>query len=108
VAWAKGLFGKLVSGSKPEPDANARADANDEVMAALRAIDGRLTLFDQRVGKMEHDLSTRPTGEQMHKMELQLTRMDGRIDGLDRTANATNASVNRMEEFLYNIAGGKR
>ena len=107
MAWAKGMFGKLTSASKPEPQPAANTDGNGEVMAALHAIEHQLDTFDRRIGKIENDLASRPTSEQMHKLELALTRMDGRIDGLDRTANATNASVNRMEEFLYNIAGGR-
>lgn len=107
IAWARGMFSKLTSGGKLDAAPAGKPDSNGEVMTSLRSIEHQLDTFDRRIGRIEHDLESRPTSAQMHKLELALTRMDGRIDGLDRTANATNASVNRMEDFLYKIGGGK-
>lgn len=103
VARTKGWIGL---GTQPK-DKDQKSEANGEIMTELRLINTRLGKFDERLGKVEQDLSTRPTHKDMHQLEVSLARMDERMGGLDRTTTATNASVIRIEEFLYQIASGK-
>ncbi|WP_417423583.1 hypothetical protein [Hoeflea sp.] len=101
LAKAKGWlgFGTPPKGNEP------KAGTDGDVMTELRAINARLGTFDERIKEVEHDLQSRPTRQDMHKLETGFARMDERMIALNGTTNATGAAVSRIENFLISLSG---
>lgn len=70
----------------------------------LHKLTGRVSAIDQRISQVERDIQHLPTREEMHGLELEMTRMQGRMDGLERTTTATNHAVIRIEDFMYEVS----
>lgn len=66
----------------------------------LSSIDNQLGAIDSRLTSVESDLRNRPTREEIHALEIAVTKIDGRIDGVVSVTNATNHAVNRIEEYM--------
>lgn len=66
----------------------------------LSSINSKLGGIDKRLTDVEHDLKNRPTREEVHNLDISVTKLDGRMDGIERVTNATNHAVNRIEEHL--------
>lgn len=107
MAWAKGLFGKLASGSKPAPESGTKPDGNDEVMAALRQINQQLSSFDRRIDVLERDISARPTSRDIHELEKAIAVMVNTVDHVGAKIGATGEAVTRIEDFLLSLSKGK-
>ena len=99
LARAKGWLGL---GSPPK---NGDPAPHGEVMAELSSINGRLSKVDARVKEIEQDLASRPTREDMHRIELSMARMDEQISALNSNVKATGAGVARIENFLLSLSG---
>jgi hypothetical protein len=107
IAWAKGLFGKLSSGSKSEPVSNGKPDGNDEVVAALREINQQLSSFDRRIDALERDISSRPSDRDFHELEKAIAVMANTIEHFGGKIAATGEAVTRIEDFLLSLSKGK-
>ena len=70
----------------------------------LDAIDKKLSTIEGRLGTVENDVSNRATREEVHRLELSFTRMEGRFDSLSATTQATANAISRIEEFMYAAA----
>jgi len=100
VARAKGWLGFSAQVKSDVP----KADTNDDVMSELRAINGRLGKFDERITELEHDLASRPTREDIHRIEMSMVRLDERMTALTGNVKATGAGVSRIENFLLELS----
>ncbi|MEM7667524.1 MAG: hypothetical protein AAF317_00040 [Pseudomonadota bacterium] len=80
----------------------------DEQMSKLNTtvshLDKTLGTLDRRIAAVETDLKNRPTSDDVHQIETMVARMDERQKSMDRMVGATNASVNRMEQFMIDYA----
>lgn len=76
----------------------------------LSSIDNQLGAIDSRLTSVESDLRNRPTRDEIQALEIAVTKIDGRINGVVGVTNATNHAVNRIEEHMLrgsHIAKGK-
>ncbi|WP_273792392.1 DUF2730 domain-containing protein [Brucella anthropi] len=83
---------------------NKPADRNAEILAEVNA---RQLAFDRRLQAIEDELKHRPDVESIHKIELLLERMtgrldsiDGRFDTFDEKLKPIKAATERMNEVL--------
>jgi uncharacterized protein YlxW (UPF0749 family) len=100
VARAKGWLGL---GSPPKANAHT-SEASGDVMTELRSINARLGKFDERINELEHDLASRPTRQDMHRLEMSLARMDERMSALTSNVKATGEGVLRIENYLLDLS----
>jgi hypothetical protein len=70
----------------------------------LDLINSNLGEIEKRLGNVEHDVTSRATREEVHRLELSFTRMEGRFDGVSATTQATANAVSRIEQFMYDAA----
>lgn len=70
----------------------------------IAAIAENLGAIEKRLGTVEHDVSQRATRDEMHRLELSFTRMEGRFESLSATTQATANAVSRIEEYMYSAA----
>lgn len=101
LARAKGWFGLS---SQPAPK-QTKPEANGDVMSELRSINARLGSFDARIKEVEHDLASRPTRQDVHRIEMSMVRMDERMAALSKTVETTGIGVTRIENILLAISG---
>lgn len=66
----------------------------------LASIDTRLGGIERRVTSVESDLKNRPTRREVHDLDIAVTKLDGRLQGLEKVTNSTNHSVLRIEEHM--------
>ena len=59
---------------------------------------------EARISHVEIDVQHRATREEMHKLELAFTRMEGRFESIDQRTAATAHGVQRIESFMYEAA----
>jgi hypothetical protein len=100
VARAKGWLGL---GSPPKVN-EPKPEAGGDVMTELRSINARLGKFDERINELEHDLASRPTRQDMHRLEMSLARMDERMSAMTSTVKATGEGVLRIENYLLDLS----
>ena len=84
-------------GKQAAPDTARMIDLSTQ----LANVEGRLT-------KVESDLRLLPTREEIHQLQLGATRMDARLEGMDRTAAATQSAVLRIENFMIEASQRER
>lgn len=58
-----------------------------------------------RIAALEGDLKHRPTHREIHDLALSVAKLDGRINGIEKTTMATNGAVGRIEEHLLQSTG---
>ena len=66
----------------------------------LSSIDTKLGVVDRRLTDVEHDLRNRPTRRELHELDIAITKLDGRIDGIEKITTATNHMVWRIEQHF--------
>ncbi|MBV6648083.1 hypothetical protein ABWH89_11120 [Hoeflea alexandrii] len=78
----------------------------DRMISAARVeqIDTKLGTIDRRLKEVEVDLASRPTREDLYRVELTISRMDERQKGMEATAKATGAAVTRIEDFMLSLS----
>jgi hypothetical protein len=78
----------------------------DRMISAARVeqIDSKLGTIDKRLKEVEVDLASRPTREDLYRVELTIGRMDERQKGMETTAKATGAAVTRIEDFMLSLS----
>lgn len=69
----------------------------------LSRIADKVSNIDSRLAEVEHDLENRPTRDEMHQLQLTMTRMGGKIDLLQSITTGTGAAVTRIEDHLLAI-----
>ena len=79
-------------------------DAVDQTQGAVRAL-------DDRVKDVEHDLSSRPTRQEMHELEKSNVRSEEQLKALTIEIKATRETVARIDRHMYDaslrLAGSK-
>lgn len=73
----------------------------------FKGIETRLDTLTSEVGgvkrrltEVERDLEDRPTKADLHQLDLVLVRQDERMKAIENVTKATNAGVQRLEEFM--------
>lgn len=69
----------------------------------------RLSMVEQRLGQTEHHVANMrmalgglPTKEHLHKLELQVSELNGNLQRTAETTLSTSRAVERIETFLMN------
>lgn len=95
----------ISSGSK---DAHKRLDKmEDDRARTADAIVARFQLVENRLTKLESDFEHMPDREQVHRIELGLERLNGRMETLDERLKPVAAVAMRLQEFELEKANGK-
>lgn len=76
----------------------------DEVAQGVSAMASKFDGLEARVTAVERGLGECATRDEVHDLELAMTRLDGRLDTMFATSKATNASVTRIEDFLIRMS----
>ena len=91
----------------------------DRICAGLRAdhekaitsLDAKFTLTidkldkaEDRIARVEHELNHLPSRETVHRMEISLTSLDGKIGQLAEQLKPVASISDRLQEFLLNQA----
>lgn len=71
-----------------------------KVSEKVAAIDDHLSKVDQRLGRVETEISHMPTRKEFHEMDIALTRLDAKISGVETISKSTGHAVGRIEGFL--------
>ena len=61
---------------------------------------GRFSLVEERLLKMEAEMRHLPDRQQTHAIQLDLTKLVGRIDTLDERLRPIQATSERLQDFL--------
>lgn len=99
VALGALYFRRRSEGASDEPP-----DLTD-IDAGVTRLSGRLNQVESRLERLEADVEHLPTREEFHKMEIAMTRLDGRMETIDQRTSATGRAVGRIEDFLLKISG---
>lgn len=73
----------------------------------LKEIGQRLDQIDSRVQEVERDVQNRPTRDEFHQLQLQLTKMGGRIELSNSSITVIRSAVTRIEDFMLNYSDRK-
>lgn len=68
----------------------------------------KLSTIEGRVREVEHELSNRPTREEIHRLELSFTRLEGRLESQAATIQSTANAIGRIEDYMYTAAATAR
>ena len=72
-----------------------------KVAKGVETIGGKLETVEQRLATVEHDLDQRATRTEVHEIQLALARYEGRMSVIEQVGKATNASVERIEGYMF-------
>lgn len=62
----------------------------------------------ERLAAVENDITNRPTREEMHRLELSFTRLEGEVRSQGMTIQSTAAAIGRIEDYMYAAAASRR
>ena len=68
----------------------------------LQEIGKRLDHIDNRVQEVERDIQNRPTRGEFHQLQIAMTKLGGRIDGVNGSLTRIDKAVTRIEDFMLN------
>lgn len=74
------------------------------VTKGIASIAEKVDGIEARISHVESDVQHRATREEVHKLELSFTRMEGRFESIDQRTAATAHGVQRIESFMYEAA----
>lgn len=63
--------------------------------------------IDKRLGAVESDLHNRPTKDDIHRLEISFTRLEGQVLSSAATIQATAVAIGRIEDYMYQAASRK-
>ena len=97
VLWAAALttlfnFAFLIWGVFSGP---ARRNAGQ-----IEALSGRLGALDQRVSGMEHSMRVIPAKEELHELELAMTRLQGEMKTMSEAMRGQAEIMKRLEHLV--------
>lgn len=112
IVWASGLSTLLALGTTIYNMLTSGARKNDTRLADLscklddveRALGQRMAEADRRIQRAEDRLSTVPTVEMMHRIELTLSSMSGELGKLDERLKPVAGIAERLQEMMLNAA----
>lgn len=96
IARSKGWFSQV---EDPKP----KADSAD----ALKALTDKIGTIDNRLARVEGEMEHMPSRDELHALQLMLVEINGKIQLVERTANATSHAVGRLEDHFIRLSGGK-
>lgn len=102
------------AGAAVPPGHPMDADRLSEQITAFEGrFDGRLTAMELKQAKTDHDvgniraaLAALPSKDAVHRLEVQVTKTDGRVETIEAVLTAATRSLERIEGFL--MSGGGR
>lgn len=114
VIAAAAYFILRVKGVGTKPPSASTSELKG-IKAELGTLNRRFGEFDRRLTDVERDLEDRPTRDELHQIDKSIIRIDERLNGfqsrvedrfrgVEKVTNATNAGVNRLEEFMINAS----
>uniref|UniRef100_UPI004047F5DA DUF2730 family protein n=1 Tax=Yoonia sp. TaxID=2212373 RepID=UPI004047F5DA len=74
--------------------------ADPQIAALSQKVGG----IDARLRSVETHVDHLPTRVELHQIQLQIVGLDGKMVSLEKTGNASAASLARMEDHLYTLA----
>lgn len=95
---------KLVGKEEIKPMAGGVDDIKDQLTGVEERLAALESGFERRLAELAHEVKNRPTREEIHRLELSFTRMEGRFESLDNTSRANSASLTRIEDQMYAAA----
>jgi hypothetical protein len=112
IQWLAAINGLISVGTflfvwltRSGKEANEKVAALDaRLSAAIKDRDGKIDAVEDRIARVEGELSGVPDRESVHKMQLELERMRGTIDVLNERLVPLAAISGRLQEFLLEQA----
>ncbi|MGR3484052.1 MAG: DUF2730 family protein [Paracoccaceae bacterium] len=71
---------------------------------ALATLTEKVSNIDTRVAVVENQIEELPTRQEMHDTEVALTRIDGRLDGMEQLQAASGRQLTRIEDFMIDAS----
>ncbi|MBZ9678911.1 DUF2730 family protein [Mesorhizobium sp. ES1-1] len=71
-------------------------------------LNASLSAIEKRLATVENDITNRPTREEMHRLELSFTRLEGEVRSQGMTIQSTAAAIGRIEDYMYTAAAQRR
>lgn len=84
---------------RPEPDSGT---------GSFASVHSRLGKVEQRVAQIEEEISHLPTVEDIHDIEKQLIRLDGKVHLIDATTTQTRHGVAQIQDYLLSLSKGAK
>ncbi len=78
--------------------------ASSFVHSDIKVLTDKVGAIDSRLRQVENDVEHLPTRAELHRLHLQITQLDGKMNSLEKTGYASAASLARLEDHLYNLA----
>lgn len=75
-----------------------------DIKGELAEIKTLLGAFESRIGLVEAGVQNRATREEMHKLELSFTRLEGEVKSQALTTQNIYTMVSRIDDFMYREA----
>ncbi len=71
---------------------------------AADEVEDKLTQHDRRIQTLEDEIKHLPDKDAIHQLQLDLAELSGHVATLAKSAEATERTTRRVEEFLLNRA----
>lgn len=81
-----------------------KTERKGPVPPEFKALSSRIGQMDARLTDVERDIQHLPTRAEIHEIELQLTRLDGRFGAMEDNTKATSRAVSRIEDFMIDVS----
>jgi len=105
VAIATTIWNLMTSSAK---SAHSRINKMEEDRTkTAEAVVARFQLAEARILQLEADFKHMPDRDQVHKIELQLTTLNGEFKTLSERLKPIAAIATRLQEFEFEKANGK-
>lgn len=78
----------------------AHAAALGERDGRIQAISQKVELLEDRVFRIESEIKHLPDKDTAHRMEMAISRLEGRLETMDERLKPVASMANRMQEFM--------
>jgi hypothetical protein len=83
------------------------ADAKNQSQEILQTLADKVGAMDNRLSRVEGEMEHMPSRNELHAVQIMLAQLDGKIQLVERTTNATSHAVGRLEDHFIRLSGGK-
>ena len=90
------FYQKGIGTKKDDPSSTA-----DEQLSNIK---NELGNIGSRLSEVEHDLKNRATRNEVHKLEIEVVKMNEQLLNIDRNVTATNEAVTSINDFMREAA----
>lgn len=98
IANGKATAAEIAEARKHAEDLSAKS------CARIDAIEKRLTNKDLRISKLEQDIQHMPNKDAIHRIELNLQKLQGEVEQAMSQWKGINNAIQRLEEYLVHTA----